>query len=843
TIQEDGNGYLWTAGRNGVSRISKKELDEVAAGKTTRVHPLTFNELDGMKSRWCTGFLRKTRDGKLWLPTSIGLTTIDPGHVETKPTLVIEKFIVDGKIVNIHSKEKEAPPIELAPGVKRLEFFYTGITHSNPHKVTFQIRLTGYDTGWIEMGKTRSIAYTELSPGKYTFNVIAGNHETFTGQGETLTFYLKPYFYQTTWFYIVVALLFLMLVLTLHYLRVRQLRARREELEELVAQRTGDLETRNHQLEKAQTEIRRSNTLIAAKNKQLEEHSGKLKEMDEVKSRFFANISHEFRTPLTLIMGPLEQMITESGETKQKRKLKMMLRNSQRLLGLINQLLELSRFESGVIKLEASQRDMVSFLKGIVGAFEVLAARNELDLGLQTEMEAISLYIDPVKMEEVMYNLLINAVKFTPPGGKITVTARKVAVVGSGITGEHNVHTVHDVHNVHNVHKGSNGDFPLGYVEVSVSDTGPGIPGEQIGNIFDRFYQAESTYEHNRKGSGIGLAIAKELMLLHHGTAAVRSSEGENSGTEFILRLPLGKDHLKPGELVEEPGDLNEKGGACKNPELLGVEEERGENRITDAAVIVEGGEKNIILVVEDNADVGTYVRETLESLYTVIEAKNGEEGIEKARAFIPDLIVSDIMMPGVDGHEMCKQLKSDVSTSHIPVILLTARGGEDNIIEGLESGADDYITKPFSTKILTVRIRNLIEIRTRLQQEVKRELALQPVKASMSKIDQEFLGELRQVIKKHIADPEFNVEGLSKTLYMSSSTLYRKIQALSGETPSEFIRSCRLKRAVQLLERGTGTVTEVAFEVGFTSRAYFTRCFKERFHRLPSETRKIGVK
>jgi DNA-binding response OmpR family regulator len=386
-------------------------------------------------------------------------------------------------------------------------------------------------------------------------------------------------------------------------------------------------------------------------------------------------------------------------------------------------------------------------------------------------------------------------------------------------------------------------NFPDGYVEISVSDTGPGIPDEQSAYVFDRFFQADSTYEYHQKGSGIGLALSKELVELHRGTIGVENRE--EGGSRFVVRLPPGRAHLEADEIVES-GVLEESADAPMIVYDAFPSHETDENKqkfcggpgddFTKEPPGRRGQEKDIILVVEDSGDMRDYIRGALEHDYAVVEAGDGREGIEKARQIIPDLIISDIMMPEADGYELCRTLKKDVATSHVPVILLTAKASEENVIEGLETGADDYITKPFSTRILLARIRNLIDIRAQLQRNINREMTLQPVKTAVSGIDREFLRETHDVINKNISDENFNVEQLCKKLYMGRTTLYRKIMALSGLTPTEFIRSYRLKRGAELLKRNFGTVLEVALEVGFSNSSYFAKCFKEKFHRLPSE-------
>jgi signal transduction histidine kinase/DNA-binding response OmpR family regulator len=819
-ILEDGAGYLWLTGRTGISRISKKELSDFTAGKIEKIKPVLFNKSNGIKSPLCPNGI-KTRDGRLWFASNKGAVVVNPSNIKKNtlpPPVVIEEVMVDGEAVNISglpSRYQEETPLVLPPGKKRLEFYYTGPSFVKSGQIKFKLKLEGYDSGWVDAGFARSITYTSLSPGEYTFRVTACNSDGVWNQKDaSFSFYLKSYFYQTTWFYLSAFLFVLLLAFFFYRFRVSRLKTREKELSTLVDLRTDDLKERNLELEKAQQNIQRSKELIEAKHQQLEEQSEKLREMDKVKTRFFANISHEFRTPLTLILGPLEQMIADcrENEKEKKRKLSLMLRNAQRLLRLINQLLELSRLDSGKLKLQTVKTDIIVFVKGMVDAFRLLVQQKELELVFhdrqtnEVETGNMVLYIDPRKMEDIMSNLLVNAVKFTPPGGEVSVAVRR--------------------------NPAAEENFPAGSMEISVKDTGPGIPAEQLAHIFDRFYQADSTYEHHQKGSGIGLALSKELVELHHGTIEPGSSEG--GGSEFIIRLPMGSAHLAADEISDIPySQPSTSGKISEEAEIPGfemvIEEEEKENE--------PGADKaDIILVVEDSADLRDYIREALEPGYTVVGAGDGREGIQKAREMIPDLIISDIMMPEVNGYELCRVLKNDVKTSHIPIILLTAKASEENVIEGLETGVDDYITKPFNTNILSARIKNLIDLRRQLHLKLDREMTLQPTEMPVSNIDKEFFQELEEVIGKNLSEPEFNVEDMGKKLYMSRATLYRKIHALSGKTPSEFLRSYRLKRAAQLLASNFGSVTEVAFEVGFSNRNYFTKCFKEQFHQLPSD-------
>ncbi len=677
---------------------------------------------------------------------------------------------------------------------RNLLFQFAALFFECEAETRYRYLLEGYDKNWSEWSFKTHTDYTNLDSGTYTFRVQAKNIYGNLSREDRFKFKVLPPWYKTWWAYVGYAFGFFLLTFFIVLWRSRKLVKEKQALEQIVKDRTKE---------------------IIEKNKQLEDQSEKLKEMDKVKSRFFANISHEFRTPLTLIMGPLEQMLSgpRGSEQEQEKRLKMMLRNSRRLLGLINQLLELSKLDSGEVKLQASRQNIVPFLKGIAASFEMAAVQNQLDLVFHAEAENITLYFDPGKLEEAVCNLIANAVKFTPSGGRISFSV--------------------------NISPGSD------FVVISVSDTGPGIPRDQLEHIFDRFFQADSTYEHHRKGSGIGLSIARELVELHHGTIDAHTGENEGGGASFTIRLPLGEAHLGPNEILDLSETASGVGEPCKIPAAALIEKEEEDLEPVDDGIETKAAaaEKDIILVVEDSADLRDYMRGALEPHYRVVEAADGEEGVEKAGEIIPDLVVSDIMMPKKDGYELCRQIKNDIKTCHIPVVLLTAKASEKDVLHGLETGADDYITKPFNTMLLMARIKNLIDLRRQMQLKLNREMTRQPVEISVSPMDNEFIRDLQEVIEKNLEDPDFNVEELCKKLYMSQSTVYRKIQALTGESPTDFIRSYRLKRAAQLLESGFGSITEVAFEVGFSSRSYFTRCFKEKFHQLPSSFLEAGFR
>ncbi|UCH95008.1 MAG: response regulator [Candidatus Aminicenantes bacterium] len=814
-ILEDKNKNVWV---HSDSRNFQAILQPDGASTTFVINEKPFLRIPDVQ----VNTIYPDPDGRTtWFASNGGLirfdTRVKKNYDYDFPTL-IRKVLVNGNLVfagyqynkyKIDKDSKNLLPI-FDYQDKNFIFEFAAPFFEAETMTQYQCFLEGYENDWSDWNRETKKDYLNIDPGLYTFRVRAKNVYGHLGSEAAFQFKILLPWYRTWWAFLCYALVFFMLTyLVVRWRRSFKLEQEKRKLEQIVIERTKEVNDRN---------------------KQLVELSEKLKEIDKVKSRFFANISHEFRTPLTLIMGPLEQMLSGDieNETEQRKKLALMLRNSHRLLGLINQLLELSKFESGKMKLQACRQNIIPFLKGCLASFDPVANKNELDLTFHAEEQNITLYFDPGNLEQALFNLLSNAVKFTPAGGKITVTATK-----------DQAKTV---------------NFPSGFVEISVCDTGPGIPRDQLAHIFDRFYQSDSTYEHHQKGSGIGLAIAKELVELHHGEIKVRNVEGE--GTEFIIRLPMGDSHLRPEEIVQPSVKPHKYKSIEEIPALDMMEKERGvpvdekgvpadvkagtvnskETSVTEEKdVELEVQEKNIILVVEDSADFRDYIRGCLEPLYEVVEAKDGREGMQKAQKVIPDLIISDIMMPEVDGYALCRVLKKDIKTSHIPIILLTAKVSEENIVKGLETGADDYITKPFSTKILCARIKNLIDLRRHLQLTRKRQMTLQPAEISVSSVDEQFYKELEDVIEKNLSDSEFNVEKLGKKLYMSRATLYRKIMALTGESPLQFIRSYRLKRAAQLLKANFGNVTEVAVEVGFSNIAHFSQCFKEEFHQLPS--------
>jgi len=754
-----------------------------------------------------------TNGSNIWFAGSEGLIKFDlirEVRLKTDFTAIVRDIIVNEAtpLFGGYSYNPKSPRLVPQVSFQNRNFIFACAApfFEREKEILFSYKLDGFSNNWSEWTAESQKYFTNLDAGEYTFHTRAKNIYGTISEEDSFSFRILPPWYRTWWAIVLFTLGFLLVFFLLLMIFVkrhsRKLIRENERLEQVVSERTKEVRDKNNQLEQQ--------TL------QLQEQSEKLKEMDEIKSRFFANISHEFRTPLTLIMSPLEQMLSKVQDKAQKKKYRLMLRNSQQLLTLINQLLDLSRLDSGKLKLQAAKQNIFPLLKDAYSAFRAPCKQKQLTLvfiskiqpmhSLQEEEHPpILIYFDYDKMEEVIYNLLSNAFKFTPPGGKITLSLSRQ---------QQNIC-------------------------ISVQDTGKGIPQHQLENIFDRFYQA-SDGAKTVQGTGIGLALVKEIIMLHHGEIEVNSQEGK--GTEFVVRLPLGKSHLTEEQIVSISGTTSQRNRegetiASRIQSENDSNEEQVHTENDNLTTMTDNGyisEKVTILVVEDHKDMREHIRGFLETEYDILEAVNGKEGIAKAKEIIPDLIISDIMMPEISGYELCRVLKKDIKTSHIPIILLTAKASEKNIIKGLETGADDYVTKPFNSEILLARIQNLIDIRQQMQKKIQREKMLLPAEIQVSNQDDLFLKEFQSIVEKKLDNEDFNIDALCKELLISRAALFKKIQALTGETPNQFIQSYRLERGAQLLRENYGNITEVAMAVGFSSSQYFAKLFKEKFHITP---------
>ena len=525
----------------------------------------------------------------------------------------------------------------------------------------------------------------------------------------------------------------------------------------------------------------------------------KSEELNQMKIQFFTNISHELRTPLTLIISPLEQVLREKATDRPLvALLTRMYQNAGRLLTMINQLLDFRKSEAGLLRIRAERTDLCHFIGEIMLSFKTLADQHDIQLTCDTRRQGLELWLDRDQMEKVFFNLLSNAIKFTPDGGAVQIS------IDTDESGE----TAH----------------------VRVADSGPGIPREHLERIFDPFHQGEHQPRQGVfGGTGIGLSLVKSIVEQHGGSIRAESHAGQ--GAVFAISLPLGNAHLKPEEMVTY-------GAGTVSAERFvlpaGGENTAGE-AVVDAAPATDGKRRHL-LIVEDNADIRAYLKENLQATYDITEAADGQDALEKIGNLSPDLVLSDVAMPRMDGIELCRRLKSDLPTSHIPVVLLTARTSLVYKIDGLETGADDYITKPFSMQLLAIRIRNLIQIRENLRLKFGKSFDLSPSAVTVNSLDEDFLQRVLDAVEQHMDESEFSIDDLARSLAMSRIQLYRKLKALTGETPNSLLRNIRLKRAAQLLATHQFNVSEVAYKVGFTDLKYFRERFREQFGVNPGE-------
>lgn len=787
TIQEDKSGNLWIGTGNGLSKFDPK---------THSIKNYFFAEnFNG--NRYLDNSACKTSNGEMLFGTYDGFIIFHPDSIKDDPVppqIVISKVSLfnrpddkleyDGFISDLNE-------LDLAYNENDLRFDYVGLHYGDPAKNQYKYMLEGFDKDWVDAGTQRNAVYTNLDAGEYLFRVTACNADgVWNEEGASLKIIIPPPFWATWWAYSIYVLFFLGLLYSI----------RRYELN--------------------RTHLKNQVKLDEVKLKEREE-------ADKMKSRFFANISHEFRTPLTLILGPANNLISKFKDEEIQKQTGAIKRNANRLLILINQLLDLSTLEAGKLELKASRQNIVPFIKGITMSFESIAERKDITLKVKSSSDEIELYFDKEKMTKIMTNLLSNAFKFTPKGGTIAVSINNChseLVLESEFNKKMLKQVQHD-----------------NCVEIKVRDTGIGISEEELPKLFDRFYQVDSSQTREHEGTGIGLALTKELVELHQGKISVDSKL--NEGTEFTIELPVGRNHLKDEEIVE--------GDVILNPDLVGMKN-LTEFSITDSSSSFDklsvtkndntiNEDKYIVLVVEDNADVREYIKDSIGKDFQIEEASNGEQGVRKAEQIIPDLIISDIMMPKMDGNELTRTLKNDEKTSHIPIILLTAKSEQESKLEGLETGADDYLTKPFDTKELQIRINNLINIRRKLQEKYS-SVDYVPSKnkketeRKLTNIEELFMSKVMEVIENHISEEEFNIEQFGKEVGMSRMQLHRKLKALTGKSASNYLRSVRLNKAKQMIEEQKGNISEIAYSVGFSSPQYFTRSFKDEFGFPPSE-------
>lgn len=738
SIAPDNLGNLWLGTGHGISRFNPVS------------HQFrNFDVRDGLPDNECNLGSVHSGQGRLLFGTINGAVGFKAGQIQQNT--VIPPVHLTGLTVQEKRRPVPSGALELPYEKNFLSFEFVALNYNVSEKNQYAFQLVGLDKDWIYSGDRRFARYTDLRPGSYTFRVKASNNDGVWNQtGASLRVIIRPPWWKTDWAYA----LYTMLILMLTWLARQHLITRERLRNELKFERLS---------------------------------AEKLQEVDKLKSDFFANLSHEFRTPLALIKGTIDKLKAEP-RNAQGADYQLIDRQAGQLLDMINQLLDLSKLEAGKLTLTLRPINLSSFLKELVGSFVALFESRKLVFRYTLPMQPVWVNADPDSLTRILSNLLINAAKFTPPGGEVQFSA-----------------FMEELQN----------DTP--YLRVVIQDTGIGIPAHQLPHIFGRFFQADSSVTRSYEGAGIGLALVKELVELHKGLIDVESTL--ESGTTFTLRLPFAK--------VEQQRAT---GQAAPELPMIPVSPTVQNNRPDDA------GQKAQMLVIEDNVDLRNFLVDCFAPIYRTMAVDNGNEGWQLALAQLPDLIISDIMMPGMDGIELCRRLKTDERTSHIPVILLTARTRIESKLAGLEAGADDYLTKPFDRQELLTRVKNLMEGRRQLRERFRRQLVVQPSEVTVTSTDEKFLQNVFALLEKNLSNTDFDVSVFCQEIGLSQTHLHRKLTALLGQSANELIRTFRLKRAADLLSQQHGNVSEIAFMVGFTNPNYFTKCFRDQFGQTPSE-------
>lgn len=773
-IIEDNNSNLWISTNNGISNydISQKQF-------------YNLNVSDGLQGlNFRKGAYLKSDDSKMYFGGVNGVNAFYPDefisndvapNVELTDFKIFNKKVhpneeVDGTIV-LEKEISETENIILNHEHNSFSFEFVALHFAVPAKNKYKYKLEGLHTNWIETDHTRRFAsFANLNNGEYTFKVKAANNDGLWNEiPKTISIKVLPPIWKTWWAYLIYSLfaVFLMWLFN-RYIVIRE--GFRNKIK----------------IEKIEQE--------------------KIKELNKMKLEFFTNISHEFKTPLALILGPLQNLLkVKETDPELKESISIMERNANHLLRLINQVMEFRKVEANELKVNTSRGNLIKFCEDILANFNVLAKKKEINLSFKCEVEVgdIETYCDWDKMEKILNNLISNSIKYTPDSGNVKVS---LSFINNGISKQSNVLDVNSE------------------IEIIVEDTGVGIPKNKISKIFRRFYQVEESNKSNSFGSGVGLALTKKLIDLLQGHIEVKSNL--NEGSQFIVKFPVitsKTDVMREAEISSEKVIVSESGLVINE----NIQKEIGDSIKTLPS----------LLIVEDNPDMQTFLKSSLEGSYKILQAYDGVQGLKIALENIPNIIISDVMMPNMDGIQFCNEIKQNEITNHVPLILLSARASIDHKIEGLKVRADAYIPKPFDMRLLKIKIQKLIEEREFLIEKfASKGITLDSQKIGINHTEKAFLEKSEKVIEDNLMNSEFGVEDLGRALSFSRMQLYRKFKSVRGLSANEFIRAYRIKKAALLLRETDLNVSEILYTIGFTNRSYFSKCFKKTFDMSPKE-------
>ena len=760
-ITEDQERNMWVSTSRKVIRVTV-----ASDGKGSYLFDSrAYNSEDGLQNcDFNQRSIKTLHNGIIAIGGLYGVNVFAPDHIRYNkmlPNVMFTGLSLFDEAVKVGQSyggrvliEKELNDVENVEFDYKQNIFSVSFASDNynlPEKTQYMYKLEGFNNDWLPLPLgVHNVTFTNLAPGKYVLRVKAINSDGYVGIKEaTLGIVVNPPFWMSWWAYLLYAV---GLVIVLFLARYRMLKREREKFH----------------LQQIENEV--------AKNE----------EINNMKFRFFTNVSHELRTPLTLIISPLEGMLKETTDELQSTRLQLMYRNAQRLLHLVNQLLDFRKGEMSTHQLSLSEGDIISYVHSVCNSFLLMADKKHIQFSFFSGIDTFSMAFDADKVGKIVMNLLSNAFKFTPEGGRVTVMIEHVAGTPD-------------------------------ILEIKIADTGIGISDVDKEHIFERFYQAGHKGVEETTGNGIGLSLVRDFVTLHEGEVKVFDNIG--MGSVFVIQFPV--KHVETQ--VQLPEETGMPAGDEEDKEMK--EEAREE---------MERKNFPLLLIVDDNEDFRIFMRYSLELQYRVKLAVNGKEAWEMMQEELPDLVISDVMMPQMDGNELCRLIKQDKRTAHIPVILLTARQNTEAKLEGLQTGADDYVTKPFNMTILVLRIRKLIEL-SRYHRVTQGMIDPAPSEIVITSLDEKLIEKAIKYVEDNMSRTELSVEELSRELGMSRVHLYKKLLQITGKTPIEFIRVIRLKRAAQLLRESQLHVSEVAFEVGFNNPKYFSRYFKDEFGVLPS--------
>jgi signal transduction histidine kinase/ligand-binding sensor domain-containing protein/AraC-like DNA-binding protein len=759
-ITDDARGNLWLTTNRGLLRFTPPE--DLYAPESRGDIQLYTRE-DGLQDNdFNTGAVFQSRTGEIYVGGTKGFNRFHPDSLlapQTGPEVILTDFQVFNHSAPIARNEKRAAKefslnqdiaytesMTLTHRQRVFSIEFTAADYDAPNQNRYAYRMEGFTPDWTDLGVRHAVTFTNLDPGTYTLQVKAANRAgIWSDKIRSLQLIITPPWYRTWAAYLIFATLTIGAIYLIYQFNLRR-RLKAAEVERVL-------------------------------------------EMNTLKSRLYTNITHEFRTPLTVIMGMTDNIL---GHRREK---ELIQRNSKNLLRLINQLLDLSKLEAGSMDLNPVQADIIAYLQYLAESFYSMAGEKEIRLTFYPEEDALIMDFDEVKIQHIVYNLLSNALKFTPAGGKV----------------------------IFHVQKDERNGIP--HLKLKVKDTGSGISPEQLPHIFDRFFQVDNSATRRAEGTGIGLTLTKELVELMKGRIMATSTVGQ--GSEFIVWLPISNEAslAAPAETPRKKEVSWVDTGNTPTPAM--------------ADFPFRDQDRPELLIIEDNRDVVTYIRTLLEKDYAIYTANNGQTGIEQALERTPDIIICDVMMPEKNGYEVCETLKNDERTSHIPIILLTAKADQDARITGLKSGADAHLTKPFNREELMIRLEKLVQLRKELQSKYQA-FSFDPVSPPKAPTKEElFLIKLQAVIEERLDDPDLGVAQLCRAVELSHMQVYRKLKALTGKTPSVFIRTVRLQHARKLLQTTDLNVSEVAYAVGFADPGYFSKTFFEEFGVRPNVIRK----